>query len=213
VAEGRHVSIRSYRGVVDDVERRVFRLDRWRLPTPHGVSVRAILYALVCMAIVVVAASLPLIGIAVEAIPTSVRLLGLPVVGGWALASLQVDGRAPHHALAAGLRYLGCPRTLAGLRPGPRVGVQLAIVEAIQVAPTGDEPRYRRGRVSGPAWLTLRYPARIELEAVSPRAGGQPHGRLANARRVRVRPLPGRTRSMPVAKRLRVPQGKAVIFE
>lgn len=204
------VSVRSYREVVDAVERRIFRIDRWRLPTPHGVSVRAIGYALACLAAIAIAASLPLLGPLVELVPESVRYLALPALGGWGLSAARIDGRPPHHALLAAVRHRLRPRTLSGLRPTAAVGARLAPVAAVQIASTGDEPAYRRGRVRGPARIVLRYPAELRPErGRRPRAGEVDP--LAGARRVRVRGLSGRALSR--GEELRVPAGAEVVFE
>ena len=143
------VAIRSYRGVVDEVERRIFRLDRWRLPTPHGVPVRGVGYALACLLALLVATGLPLIGAVLGLVPDSLRLLVLPALGGWAMASLSIDGRPPHRALLAAARHLVSPKTLSGLRPCPPAGSELAPVEAVEIAAVGDGPRLRAGRVRG----------------------------------------------------------------
>ena len=207
------VTVRSYRGVVDEVERRIFRIDRWRLPTPYGVPVRAVVYAVVAFFASLVAARLPVLGLLVGAIPSSVRLIALPLVAGWGLSAWRVDGRAPHRALASVALFLGRAKTRAGLRPCPRIGARLAPVAAVQIAPSGDEPRFRRGRVKGPATITVAYPARIALSGAARGVGKSATERLATARRLRVRAIGRTTRSLAVARTLRVPVGKEVEFE
>jgi len=208
VAAREPVSVRSYRAVLDGVERRIYRVDRWRLPAPGGVPLRAILYTIAAAVGVMVAARLPLAGQLLGLVPVGVRVVALPVAAGWALASWQIDGRAPHHALAGLARYRVRARTLAGLRPTVSQGAQVAPVAAVQIAPTGDEPAYRRGRVRGPARLVLRYPARLEVE----RRRGRGSDALA-ARRVRVCGLCERPRPLPRGRELRVPEGAEVVFE
>jgi hypothetical protein len=205
-------TVRSYRGVIDEVERRIFRLDRWRLPTPHGVSVRAVGYVACCLLAVLLASGLPLVGSVLGLLPDSLRLVVLPVLGGWAMASLRIDGRPPHRACAAVLRYRLSPRTLAGLRPCPRVGDRLAPVEMVQIAPSGDEPRLRPGRVRGPSWIGLRYPVRVEVEGARGTGSDRPRRRLANAHRVRVISRPERARALQVVRTLRVPAGREIEF-
>jgi hypothetical protein len=207
--ESRRVAVRSYRGVVDEVERRIFRVDRWRLPTPHGVSVRAVGYVFACVLALLILSGFPLIGAPLGLLPDSVRLVALPLLGGWALASLRIDGRPPHRGLAAALRWCLSPRKLAGLRPCPALGDWIAPVEAIQIAPSGDESRLRAGRVRGPAQLTLRYPARVEVVG-SGGGGPGPRARIAGARRVRVLGPERRVRALSVARTLRVPPGREV---
>lgn len=202
--------MRSYRDVVDVVERRIFRIDRWRLPTPHGVSVRALAYAAGCLAVILVAGALPLVGGLLNPVPASLRYLALPAVGGWALASLAIDGRPPHHALLAAARYRATARTLAGLRATAAVGSRVCAVGAVQTASAGDEPRYRAGRVRGPATINLRYPARLELIGRR-RKAVDGSSRLVGTRRIRVRGLPGR--ALVRGSEIQVPDGAEVVFE
>src|SRR6266568_1835288 len=107
--------VRSYRYVLDKVERRIYRVDRWRLPWRGGITVRALLYAITCAVAMIVAARLPIVGLPVAAIPASLRL-ALALAGGVGLAAFEPDGRAAHHALWALTRYLASPRTRSGLR-------------------------------------------------------------------------------------------------
>jgi hypothetical protein len=207
------VTVRSYRAVVDEVERRIFRIDRWRLPTPYGVSVRAVMYGVATLAALLIAAGLPLVGLVVGALPTSMRLIALPLAAGWGLSAWRVDGRAPHHALASVVRFAGRAKTLAGLRPCPGRGIELSPVAAVEIAPSGDEPRFRSGRVRGPALIALRYPARIELGRVQRGAGKRPVERLAGAQTLRVSAAAARSRPLPIARTVRVPEGKEVVFE
>ena len=205
----RGVSVRSYRDVVDVVERRIFRIDRWRLPTPHGVSVRR----------------------SPTRAPASSELrspAGCRESGscsgycrrrcstwrcrhsGDGRCRRPIDGRRPHHALVAALRHRQGPRAVAGLRRVPPVGSRVAPVAAIQIA-SSDDGRYRAGRVRGPATLTLRYPAEITVErGRRPIGGGRDPG-MIGARRVRVRPLSGR--ALLVGRELRVPEGGEVVVE
>jgi hypothetical protein len=207
----RGVPVRSYRDVVDVVERRIFRIDRWRLPTPHGVSVRALAYAGACLAGVAVASGLPGVGRLLALLPGSVRYLALPALGGWALSTLSIDGRPPHHALLAAVRHRLGARTIAGLRGVPAVGSEFAPLTAIQIAPAGDEGRYRAGRIRGPATITLRYPAELTVERGGLRIAGDRGSGLAGARRIRVRALPGRP--LVAGREVGVPESGEVVFE
>lgn len=196
------VRVRSYRAVLDSVERRIFHLDRWRLPMPQGVSLRALLYTLATAFGVLVAARLPLISAVLALLPPSALYMGLPVLTGWALASLRIDGRPPHHVLRSGVSYTIGPKTLAGLRPCLASGSSYTPVEAIQIAPSGDEPLYRRGRVRGPATILLRYPAEITIVGRD----------LKSTRRLRVASCRG-GRPMPVGRKVEVPAGAEVLFD
>jgi len=209
----RSVAIRSYRDVVDVVERRLFRIDRWRIPNPGGLSAAALGYFAACLLVVLIAAKLPVIGELLAALQPALRYIGIPIIGAWALTSWQVDGRRPHHALWAWAHHALSPRHLAGLRRAPAVGTAFAPVEAVTIAPAGDEWRYRRGRVRGPATLLLRYPARLEIERTSTRAGASKAERLAGAKRIRVSALTGRARPLIDRQAIRIPEGAEVVFD
>src|SRR6185437_6612870 len=106
------VPIRSYR-VVFRLERRIFQIDRFRLPFPYGVEVRALAYVFVVYVAVLLLSAMPLVG----------ALLGLLPLGVvFAMLKLRIDGRPPHRVLASLLRWAAQPKHLAGLRPCPRAG-------------------------------------------------------------------------------------------
>lgn len=190
------VPVRSFRAVVDDVERRIYRVDRWRLPMPGGIEVRAILYTVASFVVLAAAGNLPLLGAIVGELPAGIRYLALPVLCGWGLSAWRIDGRAPHHAMVAVVRFAFGARTLAGLRRTRAVGDVMAPVAAVEVAPAGDEAAYRRGRVQGPARVTLRYPARIE----------------SAGKRLRVESAGERVRPLPHGRELQVPEGAEVLI-
>lgn len=203
------ISVRSYHGVVDRVERRIFRFERWRLPTPYGVAVRALVYTAVAFCAVALASAIPPIGLLLGALPWALHWFAIPLAAGWALSAWEPDGRPPHHALRSVVRFWASPHRLAGLRRCPAKGTVLAPVRTIQIAPSGDEPRYRRGRIRGPARVLLRYPARIAYEGG--RGGARQEG-LAGARRVRVHPPARPGRPLPVGASVEVPAGKDVVI-
>lgn len=204
--EERRVAVRSYRLVLDQVERRIFKVDRWRLPTPHGIPVRAIVYAISALGAVALCTRLPALGPAIGALPPSIPWLAAPVLSGWLLSAWRIDGRPPHRALGGVMRHALAPKALAGLRPCRRAGAVVCPVAGIAIAPV-DDGRYRRGAVAGPARLTLCYPARVEGRrgplGVRPCAPGR-------ARRLRVVARGGRP--LRRAKLLRVPAGGEVRF-
>jgi hypothetical protein len=209
----RTVAVRSYRDVVDVVERRIFRIDRWRIPSPGGVSAAAIGYFAATLVAVLVLSRLPLIGELLSSLQPALRLIGIPVLCAWALVSWQVDGRRPHHALWAWCRSRVAPRTLAGLGRAPAVGSEFAPVEGVTIAPSGDEPRYRAGRVQGPAIVLLRYPARLAVDGRGVGAAESLAERLVRAKRVRVAALDEAALPLVDAQAIRIPEGAEVVFE
>jgi hypothetical protein len=186
--------IRSYR-LVFRRRWRIFRIQNWRIPLPGGLELRLLGYWLACLATIALLARVPLLGLPVAALPPSLRLLAAPIAVAWTLSRWEVDGRAPHRALAGLLLWRLRPRTLAAGRRCPDVGVELAPIDRLVLAPDLSAATYPRGRVSGPARLLLRYPVRAE-------SGG---------RRWRLRPTGGR--ALHKGRTVEVPAGRAVSFE
>lgn len=151
------VTIRSFR-IAFELERRLFKIDRWRLPLPYGVPLRGAAYAAVALAAVVTLGRAPLVGPAIAALPPPVRFVLLPAGAACLLVRVRVDGRCAHTFAVAWLRSALAPRRLVGFRRAAPVA--RVYFSAIPFAPDERTARYRRGAVSGPARLTLRYPAR-----------------------------------------------------
>jgi hypothetical protein len=203
------ISVRSFGAVVDRVERRIYKFDRWRLPTPHGVPVRAIGYGVCCLAVIAVLHRLPFLAAPLDALPWSLHYLALPILGGWGLSAWQIDGRPPHKALRSEIRFELSPRAYAAGRWCPRAGASLAPVSDVSIWPSGDDDHYRPGRVVGPARLVLRNPARIHLVRTRGRSQAQ---RLANAKRIDVDGRGTRPRALARGTTLKIPRGKEVRF-
>jgi hypothetical protein len=202
--------IRSYR-LVFRRRWRIFRIQNWRIPLPGGLELRAVGYWLACLAALALLARLPLLGIAVGALPASLRLVALPIAGAWALSRWEVDGRSPHRALAGIASWWLGPRAIAALRRCPREGTVLAPPAPLALAPDLAAPTYPRGAVAGPARLLLRYPVRVALEGVPRGAGAGPGERSAAARRWRLSQA-GDT-PLRQGRTLEIPAGRTVVFE
>jgi hypothetical protein len=153
------VVIRSFRLVFDRGYRRLFKIDRYRLPFAYGLPILGIVYAALVALALVVAAKLPVAGPALAALPPPIHWVAIP--GGLSMVMLhwRPDGLKPHAALWAWLEAAFTVRDLSCWQPAERDADALELGE-IACAPDGREGRYRPGRVSGPAEVLLRYPAR-----------------------------------------------------
>ena len=152
------IPIRSFR-VVFELERRIHKIDRWRIPVPYGVPLRGIAYGVIALLAVVTVGRLPLAGDVVGVLPAPVRYVIAPVGLAYALVRIRIDGRPAHSTLAAWARFRLSPRRLAGLRPVPRGGTVVRLAGPAMV-PDERGARYRSAAIEGPATVLLRYPCR-----------------------------------------------------
>ena len=159
MAESDKLVIRSFRLVFDRGYRRLFKIDRYRLPFAYGLPILGIVYAVVAALALVLAAKLPVAGPALAALPAPLHWVALPVAMSMVMLRWRPDGLKPHVALWAWLEAAFTVCDLSCWQPAERAGDWLELGE-IACAPDGRERRCRRGRVSGPARVLLRYPAR-----------------------------------------------------
>jgi hypothetical protein len=141
------LQIRSYRSVFD-LERRIYRVDRLRL-NPGGIPVRGVVYFIAILLTTLLAGHLPLLGVALGALPWYLRDLGLPIASAAVLTVIRVEGRPFHLAAQALVRYATGPRHLAGTRQSAAPG-QLWRPDEILMLPDGSDSRLRRLRYTGP---------------------------------------------------------------
>jgi hypothetical protein len=208
------MEIRSYRAVFD-LERRLYRVDRLRL-NPGGVPLRGVVYCFALLAGLALFAGLPLVGVAVRALPWYLRDLAFPAGGAALLTVIRVEGRPFHLAAAALLRHVLGPRELAGscalagrsTLAGARslFGLRLCThfqrawhPESLLVLPDGSDARLRRLQYTGPGAVLVRV-----AHVRSSRRPGL-LGRLLRGRsHVTLRELPGCQRA---------PHGQVIALE
>jgi hypothetical protein len=170
------LTIRSYR-LCFRLERRIYKIDRFRVPLSWGVPLRSVGYAAAALLAVLLLQRLPLLGALMGGLHPALRYAIVPVGVAYLLTALEVDGRPAHRAVAAWVRFLGGPRRLLGASRKRRPGGVLRLGE-IAVAPDERSGRYRPARVHGPATVLLRFPCR-----------GRRRGRRLTLRQTSRRPL------------------------
>jgi hypothetical protein len=153
------LEIRSFR-VVFQLERRLHRIQHWKLPLPYGLPLRGLAYGAFVLAVILVLGRLPVVGLAVGVMPPPVRFLLAPVGAGFFLSRARVDGRPAHRFLLAWGRDRVGSRWVSAFRPIPAPGACVRFVEPIVFVPDSSGPGYRPARLVGPARVLLRYPAR-----------------------------------------------------
>ena len=153
------VVIRSFRLVFDRGYRRLFKIDRYRLPFAYGLPILGIVYGAGVALALLLAATLPVAGPAIGALPPPVHWVAIPVGLSMVMLHWRPDGLKPHAALWAWVDAALTVRELSCWQPAERETDAVELGD-ITCAPDGREPRYRRGHVRGPARVVLRYPAR-----------------------------------------------------
>jgi hypothetical protein len=181
--------IRSYRRVFE-VDRRIYRVDRWALPVPGGIPLRAVGYFAAALLLAVLLSVLPATRELIGAITAPLRYVVLPLAVAVLGSQAAPDGRAAHRFAADWVAFkLRARRRSAG-----------------RVIPLADEPvlwhgdlgvtwdhhgtRLARGRVTGPARVTFNVPLRLRGLVARPAADG-PRGDavvLCPGERLEVRP-------------------------
>jgi hypothetical protein len=165
------LQVRSYR-VCFELERRIHKIDQWRLPLPYGLPLAGLLYFGCLLIGIVVASGLPGLELVLGGIHPSVRFIAVPVLGSYALLRWRVDGRPAHRTLVSWIRMQVEPSRIAAYRRAPAPGpVRFA---SITFAPDECGPRLRPGVVKGTGQVTFRYPVetRVRGRALHVRGAG-----------------------------------------
>jgi hypothetical protein len=153
------MEIRSFR-VVFDLERRIHRVDRWRLPFPYGLPLRSVAYAVAALAVVTMASRLPGLETMMSILPAPARLVLPPVAISYVLTRVHVDGRSAHAGAGAWLGYACRPHRILAWRAAGEPG-RVERLGDVVVAPDAGGVRVRRGVVRGPATVVLWQPAEL----------------------------------------------------
>jgi hypothetical protein len=165
------VIIRSYRRVFE-VDRRIYRVDRWALPVPGGVPLRAVGYFAAAVLAVVILGNLPGTEELVGLLSPPLRYVVLPFAVAVLGTQAAPDGRTAHRFAADWLRFR--------LRARRRVAGRVVALEGEPVCWDGelavrwdpDGAELHRGRVKGPARVTFNVPVELHgLEARPAREG------------------------------------------
>jgi hypothetical protein len=152
--------VRSYRRVFE-VDRRIYRVDRWVLPVPGGVPLRGVAYFVAALLTAVLAARLPIIGGLVGELAAPLRYVVLPV--GVALLGTQVapDGRLAHRFAWGWLCWRLRSRRRSSGRTVPLEDEAVAWHGVVATGWDESAPSLRHGRVAGPAMVTFGVPVRV----------------------------------------------------
>src|SRR4051794_6415100 len=159
VEESGRVVTRSFRLVFDRGSRRLFKIDRYRLPFAYGLPMLGIGYAAGVALALTLVAKLPVAGPALAALPPPIHWVAIPVGLSMVMLHWRPDRLKPHAALWAWVDAALPVPELSCWQPAEFSADVLELGE-IACAPDGRQARYRPGLVHGPARVVLRYPAR-----------------------------------------------------
>lgn len=154
---GRRLQLRSYR-LAFQLERRIHRIDRFRIPVPYGLPLSAVGWWFGALVVVLLAARMPLVGSVLSLLPWPVRLVLLPAAAARLLCDLGPDERpAWERALARARWELQAQHLVASVRRRRRPTDRLSDVSIV-----GDEggSRLRRATVTGGGGVLVARPGR-----------------------------------------------------
>lgn len=179
------MDIQSFR-LVFNLERRLHRIDRWRLPFPGGIPITAIGHATTALIVVIALRQLPITGQLISALPAPLAYVIAPAAIAAALTRLTIDGRPAHrHLTAQTLTHLNAARTTAS-RTAPTG--QLHIHDDTLLAASPTAPDYPACTITGPATVRLTQPARANPRGqtlhITPTSGPP----LTRGKTIRLRP-------------------------
>jgi hypothetical protein len=157
--------IRSYRRVFE-IDRRIYRVDRWALPVPGGVPLRAAGYFMATLLAIVVLDGLPGIGDAISALSPPLRYVIVPLAVAVLGTHAAPDGRTAHRFAADWLRLRARTRRRCAGRAVPLEGEPVPWHGDVAVHWDGDGAELHRARVRGPARVTFNVGVDLrDLEA------------------------------------------------
>jgi TcpE family len=152
--------IRSYRRVFE-VDRRIYRVDRWALPVPGGVPLRAVGYFAATLLAVIGAGALPATGELMGALSAPIRFVVVPLAVAVLGTQAAPDGRAAHRFAWDWLRLRLRARRRCSGRAVALEGEPVAWHGELALRFDGHDACLHRGRVRGPARVTFTVPVRL----------------------------------------------------
>jgi len=138
------------------LQRRLHRIDRWRLPFPGGIPIAAIGYSAAALAAVIALRQTPGLGQLIAAMPAPLAYVLIPAAAAMAMTRVKVDGRPAHRHLTAQALAPITSRSNAAGRP---TTIDHTSAQTSLLASSPASRNYRGAVVKGPAQVTLTRPA------------------------------------------------------
>lgn len=177
------VGIRSYRRVFE-VDRRLYRIDRWALPVPGGIPLVGVAYFFAVVFLVAILGQIPGFGTVLGVLSPPLRYVVLPLGVAMFASQGAPDGRSAHRFAWHWVRYrLRRRKRKTDLNWSGRVVTRWDI----------DAPHLHRSRVRGVAQVDFSVPVALEQRRnkliVRPGTIGQNESVVLGAqRKMEVRP-------------------------
>jgi len=154
---GRRLQLRSYR-LAFQLERRIHRVDRFRIPVPYGLPLSAVGWWFGALVVVLIMGRVPLVGSVLGLLPWPVRLVLLPAAAAHLLCALGSDGRPAWERGLARARWELRAQNIVGCVRQRRRSVE----RVSDVSIVGDErgSRLRPATVTGGGGVLVARPAR-----------------------------------------------------
>lgn len=165
--------VRSYARVFA-VDRRIYRVDRWPVPVPGGVPLRAVVYFVATLVAMLLAGRLPGIGAVVDELTPPLRFVIVPLAVAMLGTQATPDGRSAHRFASAWLRLRLRARRRSAGRLVALAGEPVPWHGALPTAWDQHAPMLWRARICGPAKVVFTVPVKVAV-----RRGGR---RLARRR-------------------------------
>jgi hypothetical protein len=152
--------VRSYRRVFE-VDRRIYRVDRWVLPVPGGIPLRGLVYFVAALLAVLAAERLPVIGGVVGELTVPLRYVVVPLAVAVLGTQAAPDGRAAHRFARDWLRLRVRSRRRSAGRTVPLAREPVAWDGVVATRWDEHAPALHGGRIAGPARVTFAVPVQV----------------------------------------------------
>src|SRR3954467_10490129 len=153
------LGIRAYRRVFE-VDRRIYRVDRWALPVPGGVPLRGLGYFIATLFFMLLGGRLPGLAPLLELLSAPLRYVVLPLAVAVLGTQAAPDGRSAHRFAWDWVRLRMRARRRCAGRVVPLEGEPVNWNGALATCWDAHGTTLWRARVRGPARVTFKVPVR-----------------------------------------------------
>lgn len=149
------IVIRSYRRIFN-VERRIYKVDKWTIPVPGGIELRAVVYFIGSLLLILFLTILPLIGDALALLGWQYKFVIFPLAVAVFGTRVTPDGRPAHRYMFSLIGYVLRRHRVAGAHAAPLEDEPIPYEPDVWIVPDSRAPELRRARVKGPAVVYFR---------------------------------------------------------